>query len=438
MKYKFTRNLGLKLLSLAVAFLIWLLVANINNPVTSQLYKDVKVKTINQESVTDIDKVFDVIEGDTVTLKVTERTRVLQSLKKDDFEVIADLEAMNEMNAIPLYVTCDNLMVTWDEIEIYPSTMKVQLEQKKQSEFVISVSTSGQVAKGYEVGTTEVLQGKTVQIAGPESMLKKIGRVVAAVSVNNLQEDQVLQAALTVYDKNDEQFTPSEMERIEIKNSSGVLISDNKVDVRVTLWEVMNDIPVQVETVGTPAEGYRITKISTVPVTVNLVGTPEALAEINGKIVLKAPVSVEGASETITQDLDITETLADDAELRLVEGAEPTVTVTVQIEKIGDRTMEIPLTSLELLNRPKDMTLTFSPPDAIPIRIHSDDESVYSIKTEDITGTIDLSQCEKAGSYEIPVELKLPDGYELVSEVTIVVTSENSTSQNGTGTNTEE
>ena len=63
-----------------------------------------KLPTVNTESVTELDKVFDVVEddvyGDTVIIKVTERSSVLQALKTSDFKVIADMEAINEVGAI--------------------------------------------------------------------------------------------------------------------------------------------------------------------------------------------------------------------------------------------------------------------------------------------------------------------------------------------------
>ena len=64
MKHKFTRNIGLKFLSLIVAFLIWLLVANVDDPTQTVLFKNIKITTVNTESVTELDKVFDVVEDD--------------------------------------------------------------------------------------------------------------------------------------------------------------------------------------------------------------------------------------------------------------------------------------------------------------------------------------------------------------------------------------
>ena len=189
MKHKFTRNIGLKFLSLIVAFLIWLLVANVDDPTQTVLFKNIKITTVNTESVTELDKVFDVVEddvyGDTVIIKVTERSSVLRALKTSDFKVIADMEAINEVGAIPLRVECSNPSVTLDEMEVIPSVMKVTLEQKKQSDFVVTVTTTGSVANGYEVGTKEVVQGKTVQIAGPESLLNKIGKQLVRASLDD-------------------------------------------------------------------------------------------------------------------------------------------------------------------------------------------------------------------------------------------------------------
>ena len=69
MKHKWTRNLSLKLLSLVVAFLIWILIDNINNPTRSKLFRDVKIQVVNGESVTEIDKVYDIVSEESVVLR---------------------------------------------------------------------------------------------------------------------------------------------------------------------------------------------------------------------------------------------------------------------------------------------------------------------------------------------------------------------------------
>ena len=164
---KLTDNIGLKIIALVVAALIWLLVTNNNNPTKSMLFTNVPIKVVNQDSVADIGKVAELEGSGTVTIKVKERRKVLDRLAKNgsDFYIEADLENITDMNTVPLTVTCSNPSITWDEIEISPSSLKVTLEEKVEQAFVISVSTSGIQAAGYEVGTTEVVQGKSIYIA---------------------------------------------------------------------------------------------------------------------------------------------------------------------------------------------------------------------------------------------------------------------------------
>ena len=63
---KMTGNLALKLIALAIAFLIWILVTNTNNPVKSSLFTAVPINVINQDSVADIGKVVELDGSGTV------------------------------------------------------------------------------------------------------------------------------------------------------------------------------------------------------------------------------------------------------------------------------------------------------------------------------------------------------------------------------------
>lgn len=421
---KMAKNWGLKLIALAIAFLIWLLVTNTNNPTKSQLFTGIPINLVNQDSVADIGKVVDLEGSGTVNLKVTERRRVLERLSRSDFYVEADLENLTEMNTVPLTVTCTNSAVTWDEIEISPSSLKVTLEDKVEQAFVVSVSPQGTTAGGFEVGTTEVAQGRSIYIAGPESVIKIINQVVATVNVGGLNEDTTLSSVLRVYDKNGSELTESQLNSLEFKDSTGAVINDRTVDVKVDLWQVRSDIPLVVDTVGTPADGYQVTGVDTVPATVNLAGTDEALKALNGVLKVSDPISVEGASENVSQEIDLSVTMAELAGLKLASDTDTLVMAEVKIEKAGDETISIPLSSVQLQNRPEDMTLVVTPADKISITVHALTGSAEPLTAEDVTLSVDLSPCAEEGTYELPVDVVLPDGYELASDVTIIVNSQ--------------
>ena len=420
---KLTGNLPLKIISVVIAFLIWLLVSNTNNPIQTKTFSNVPITIVNQSSVADIGKVVEPEGNGMVNLRVKERRRVLDQLTRSDFYVEADMENINSMNSVPLTVTCSNSSVSWDEIDILPSSLKVELEDKVEQAFVVSVSVSGTAANGFAVGETEIVQGKNIYIAGPESVMKIINQVVAPVNVGGLNSDVTLTAALKVYDKNGADMQ-DKLSTLEFKDSNGAVLTDGIVQVDVNMWSVKTDIALEVDTIGTPAYGYRVSGINTIPASVSLAGTEDALKALGGKLTLKDTISVAGAAENISEELDLTNTLADMEGLKMLADAEPNIMVEVQIDKNGDETVSIPLSSVELLNQPAGVNLVFTPADKIFIGIHAASDEPQELTEEDIKASIDLAPCAEEGNHELTVNVELPEGYELASDVTIIVNSE--------------
>ena len=81
MKHKWTNNLGLKVLSLLVSCLIWLVVTNTNDPESTQVYKNVPITIKNQDTVTKIiDLIPDLVDKFTGMKKeTTEESAVTDS-----------------------------------------------------------------------------------------------------------------------------------------------------------------------------------------------------------------------------------------------------------------------------------------------------------------------------------------------------------------------
>ena len=48
-KYKFTDNLGLKIIAVIFAAFLWLIVVNLDNPVSTQTFSEVPVTIINED-----------------------------------------------------------------------------------------------------------------------------------------------------------------------------------------------------------------------------------------------------------------------------------------------------------------------------------------------------------------------------------------------------
>ena len=414
-------NLSLKLIALVIAVFIWLFVSNQNDPTRTVTIQNVPITIVNEDSIGDIGKVAEPTGSDTVTVKVTERKSVVNRLGRNNFYVEADLENINQMNTVPLTVSCENARVSWDEIQITPAALKVNVEDKIEQTFSISVTTTGETASGYAVGRTEIPDGKTILIAGPESLINIINQVVAPVSVAGLNEDKDLTASLRVYDKNGSELTETQLSRLEFKSSSGAVLEDRTLTIRVSLWEERADFPLMVGTTGTPGAGYEVSDVTLLPAAATLIGTPEAFEEVGSILLIKDSVDVSGITENMTAEIDLTSTVEEYTDLRLPADADPLISVQVSVEKTGYLTIDIPMSDITLLNKPDNMKLVFTPADKISFGIRSEDGNMREPNRAGIKASMDLGVCEKEGNYDIPVSITLPEGYTLGGEVIVKV-----------------
>lgn len=428
---KLAGNVLLKFTALLIAFFIWLLVTNTENPVSTELYTNVPITIVNQDSIADIGKVVEAEGSGMVTVRVTERRSIRDRLKNSDFYVEADMENINEMNSVPLTVICSNPAVSWDEIQIWPSSLKLTLEDKVEQQFAITVSTVGE-SSGYEVGATEIAQGKNIYLAGPRSIMQIIDKVVAQVPASGLKNDVTKTVALKVYDKNGSELNENQLNSLEFKDSSGAVITNREVQVSLKMWRIANDVKMQVETTGTPAFGYRVSAINTIPATISLAGTEKALEALGNVLDLSEAISVAGVKESFSQEIDLTATVALLPELKLLNGADPIVTVEIQVEKNGDTSVSVPIGEVEFLNQPRNMSLVFTPAEKLTIPVHALSEDARELVSGDLKVRVDLSPCSEEGTHELLAEVELPEGYELASEVTLTVASAKQTTSSET------
>ena len=442
MKHKWTNNLGLKIVSLLVSCLIWVVVTNTNDPESTQVYKTVPITIKNQDTITNANKTFTVVDGvDKINVYVTARKSVRSSLAADSFIVKADMENYNEaLGTVPLEISCEDGRIRQEDIRMLPSSLKISMEDKVEQNFGMAVVTTGKPDKGYEVGKTTIVTGDTIRIAGPESLINIIGKVTISVDVTNMSMGSTDFYPIRIEDKNGATLTDGQMSNLELKNSDGVSLQNNSAEVRTELWKVYNDIPLKVEVTGEVAPGYKVSAVTLAPQTINLVAEENAIEELGGIIQLKDPVNVEGMTETQDFTVDLNDTLNQYDDIRLESDISSAITVHVGIDEVGSKTFQMPISDIIMHNTPSDKKLIFSPADAVSISVKTtseDSEEAITLTLSDISAEIDLKSCEINGSYTLPVNVTLPEGYELVNDVSIVVNIEEQDNEAEIEANTE-
>ena len=168
-----TSNLGLKIVSVLVACMMWIFVVNVDDPEKVQSFSDVKVEIRNSDCF-GVDKTFSVQEDtDKVKVWVKARASVLNKLQSKDFKVVADMRNVTLGNAVPYTLECTSSALTKANWECEPASLKIKIENVVQESFGVEVDTTGEPADGYDIGTSTIKEGDTINIAGAESLIHK-------------------------------------------------------------------------------------------------------------------------------------------------------------------------------------------------------------------------------------------------------------------------
>ena len=69
-------NIGIKLISVLIALIIWMTIINIDDPYKTRTFS-VTVQTINEDALKSVNKVYEVIEGSTANVKVKGKKSVV-------------------------------------------------------------------------------------------------------------------------------------------------------------------------------------------------------------------------------------------------------------------------------------------------------------------------------------------------------------------------
>ena len=418
-KRKLTDNLSLKIMSVAIAIVVWLIVVNIDNPVGTNYYTITDVELINKEYVESSDTIGKMCmpeeNQDSVKVAITASKKVRDRIRLSDITAVADLQQAVSLDTdpvmVPITVTCLASGVLPSDIKVTPQNLTVNLDEKETQEFVVNVSKGDtKPGKDYEVGSLTASPEK-IRITGPKTLVNKIDKVNATIALDGNTEDYTQEVNLTIYDKTQEALSESEMNSLRIENNA-------KVVVTAKLWKIRTGVKIAAGYVGTPAGGYQVGSVKTVPDTISVAGNTEgleSLSENDNMITIPADrIDISGESKDVERKISLKNLLPDN--VKLTSDSSEDVWVTVSILPVGSQEFNLPTKNIEVKNKPDNLQVTFETAQ-IALRIKSESEDLEDLNiNEDVKAEIDLKDKE-AGNYKVPVKLSLPDGYEMVEDV---------------------
>ena len=399
MKKGLMNNWGLKILSFLLAIMLWLIVVNIDDPVTTQTFNNIPVTVTNTEVLAATNQTYQIEDGtQNVSVTVRAKRSVLNKIKADNIKATADMKELTLQTQIPISVEIAG--VSYESVEVSPRNLQVKLEDEETKKFPIVPKTTGTVRDGYALGEIQAVP-EMVSIRGPKSVIDSISKVEASVSVSGLSEDVVTKSELVLYDSDNNVIDQS-----LLANNLGT----EGVSVSVQVLETKS-VKVEFDTSQiTAADGYSVSDIKYEPDHVNVTGREEDLKKLKKISVPASALSMSGLTSKTEKVVDIADYLPDD--ISLTDENAGSVVVTVGIDKDGTKSYDISMGAIKVNNLANGLSLSYESADVLEQYKISDNVS------------IDLKNYQTAGTYTVPVTVGVPDGCVLESTVSVNVVLE--------------
>lgn len=428
MKKLLTRNLGLKLASLLLAFVLWFLVAQIYDPKDTVTFNNIQVRLINTELLEEEGKVYEVLDNSNlVRVTVTGPQSIVKSeLRRSDIVAEADMSKLTDINTIAITYYCENISNDSVEIKGNHDSVRLNVEDKTSKWIKLESKTIGDVASGYMIGNV-TLDQTNIEVTGPKSAISQVDHAGVDINVTDSTTSLSANVDIKLYDADDNELV---LESVK-KNVDSAYMT---VEVLAT-----KEVPVEIEYMGVPEDGYMATGEveSSVP-TVRIAGTVSTLVGISAITVPEDRMNITGQSDNLVDIINLKEYLP--ANVRLADKSfDGKITATVYIEPIVSKDLTVAAENISVTGVPDGMEAEItSTAEEYNITVSGLSRDVSILHDSSVTGILNLTQWMEdngveeltPGTYTIPVTFNLAEDITVTPDINIHIRLKNADTNN--------
>ncbi len=394
MKDRLTKNFGTKVLSIFLSIIVWLLITNVEDPVVPKEFKDVPVKLLNRDVIEESGETFDIIENETINFTVRARRSIRDKLTKEDFEVTANLEHLNEFDVVDIRITSP---IYGNEIKITEGNdLKMSLEREKlfEDSFRVDIVEIGQVNEDYVIGNKKS-DPYIIFVSGPKGRVERIDKVIVEVDVEGISGQ--------IYRRANPKAIDEEGNEIE-----QLTYSHNNIYITIDLYE-KKEISLNVEVSGEPAFGYAITDLDFVPKNIVIAGEKSVLQDIDS---ITYTEDVTGINESVSKIIDLEEELPGGV---IVVGDDKTAALSITVEKLETKTINLLSSDIAFKNKPLNKNAYVSMVSPIRVNVMGSKEDIDKITRSTLKAYVDLSGHTAGGTYSLELQSDDSNDVEIIN-----------------------
>ncbi|MDY5576570.1 MAG: CdaR family protein [Lachnospiraceae bacterium] len=422
MKNKLTDNLILKVLSVFLAILIWIMVVNIQDPSKTRVISGIKVTVENESVITGNNQVYTITEGQIISVKVTGPRTIVDSLKASDFVATADFKDISQANSVPINVElkeyANQQKVTINEIS--NNTLRLEIEDIVDKNYDVQVKYLGTMPGSYVVAETS-LDVESVKVTAPQSVQDSIKEVCVSVNVDNATADFETTSAVKVYSS-----TGVEL----LQSNENVSVDVENIQTYNTVYYTKK-IALNYQNIESSLNNIKVTEVQLSANTLSVMGRKEVLDQLT-EITLPTQdiVIAETTTEKIEKEYNVEELLPKGVYLY---DQSAKVVLTVRLEETVKKIFTIAAEDIAIKNIPDGMDASIGSTGNLTITIEGMNQAISEFDADDVIAYVSLRNL-KEGSSRVAIELQLPEGVTQVGtvyvDVSLTKTTDNQTSQN--------
>lgn len=412
MKEILTRNLSLKIVSVVIAFFVWMAVVYVSDPqITGR--QEITLDVVNDEVLAKAGLSYE-IEGKRTTVSLTYRihTRDRVNVSASDFRAYIDLaDYYPATGTVPVYVdVLNNKSYLLESVTARPAVVRIKTEQIQKKDFDVQIHQTGKQADEYEVERI-LLSKDMVTVEGPESVIGRISSVGVEVPVDGRNADFDGTAVLKFYDANNN----------ELGMDPRVTVDAPEIHYTVKLMK-QKKIPLDFEVSGQAAEGYRYVGMESTVTEVTVLGVDAVVSNVNSIKIPASVLNLDGASEDKEITIDVEDYLPDQANMSIPWNSQ--VTVTLKVRQLSQRKLEVS-TNRIIREGEKDENYYDYDEDVIEVTVEGLEEDLSELDASDIVMEMDVSRFGVGNHRGVLTFEGLRDGFSVVgySDFRVLVTS---------------
>ena len=408
-------HIGLKIISLLLAVLLWAIVMNLADYSTTKTIHNIEVKQVNGSAIENMGKVYNVLDGETVDIVIKGPRSVVDPLTAADFEATANLAELSLTNTVTIVVEAKDSQVGGKiEINCVDNTMNLSIEDKISKELPIKAIPNGEVADGYAIGSVMVTPN-IIRITGPESVINRVTEVRASIDARGVSADL------------EQQVTPMCI------NAYGESMADRPIEMSVEEATVLlsvcptKTIPIVLKGQGTPESGYSVVDINYNPQEITIAGPEDSLKEINALYI--NDLSVDGLNENAEMNLQLANYIPDGL---FLADSNTEVAVNVILEKQVEREIEVSAPDIAIMGMNVNYEYALATSPGFKLRLKGLSKDVSGVEKDSLQLSVDATDLTP-GEHVMKLTYAMPKSttVTVLGKATLTITEKQETTEEG-------